>query len=225
VSSGDDGTLAAHHARTFLRSELTRTGGRVHLYLLDQQPVAMTAELIPHPHEPYPWIGLLLGDGRQHGRGIGAQCVADLHARLAEEGWEEVRLAVLDSNPRARRFWDGQGYLLLNHRSDTAGRRCTVMSRRLRVWCRCAPRACTPSVPSHPGDRFGLEHPEPHALAVPARMVRVDASRAGTIDPKPSMPSSIRAVHHLPSVIWRLGHQTCRLESCAMEASLPNKDQ
>ena len=126
-----DGALPPDHARTFLRSELTRSGGRVHLYLEEGHPVALTAELVPHPREPYPWIGLLLVDGARQGLRIGARCVAAVHARLAEEGWEEVRLAVLENNPQARRFWDRQGYRQLEDRHDADGRRCTVMFRRL----------------------------------------------------------------------------------------------
>jgi GNAT superfamily N-acetyltransferase len=125
------GALRPDHARRFLHDELTRSGGRVHLYVQDKDPVALTAELVPHPREPHPWIGLLLVDGVRQGVGIGARCVAAVHARLADEGWEEVRLAVLENNPKARRFWERQGYRRLEDRVDADGRRCTLMFRRL----------------------------------------------------------------------------------------------
>jgi hypothetical protein len=66
---GPDGALPPDHARTFLQSELARVGARVSLYLQDEHAVALTAELVPHPREPYPWLGLLLVDGSRQGPG------------------------------------------------------------------------------------------------------------------------------------------------------------
>jgi ribosomal protein S18 acetylase RimI-like enzyme len=57
--------------------------------------------------------------------------VAAVHARLARESWEEVRLAVLEGNPHAQHFWERQGYRPLEDRVDSEGRRCTVLFRRL----------------------------------------------------------------------------------------------
>lgn len=126
----DDG-LPAAHGRGFLQVELARRDARVHLYLEDDDVVALTAELVPHPREAVPWIGLLLVDGRRHGQQVGARCAALVHEQLAREGWQEVRLAVLDTNPRALTFWQRHGYQSLDRRQDSEGRWCVVLRRPL----------------------------------------------------------------------------------------------
>ncbi len=72
-----------------------------------------TAGYIRNFYEPGEWyMGLLLLDPAIRGQGYGtklAQRVID-HAR--REGGSRIRIAVLDANPNARRFWERQGYVL-----------------------------------------------------------------------------------------------------------------
>jgi GNAT superfamily N-acetyltransferase len=126
-----DGRVAPDHARRFLAEELGLPGGRVHVYEDGPDVVAVTAELVPHPREPYPWIGLLLVHGGRHGEGLGRRCADLVHDRLAAEGWSEVRLAVLERNPDALVFWQRLGYEICDARPDTEGRPCTVLRRSL----------------------------------------------------------------------------------------------
>lgn len=72
-----------------------------------------TAGYIRNFYDPGEWyMGLLLLDPATRGQGHGgrlAQAVID-HAR--REGGTRIRIAVLDANPRARAFWERQGYAL-----------------------------------------------------------------------------------------------------------------
>jgi GNAT superfamily N-acetyltransferase len=66
--------------------------------------------MVPNPADGIPWIGLLIVHAGRQGRGLGREAVRAIERRLARDGWPELRLAVLASNPRARRFWERLGY-------------------------------------------------------------------------------------------------------------------
>ena len=59
-------------------------------------------------YEPGDWyIGLLLLDPSERGRGIGRAAVDMVKAR---DGSGTVRITVLDANPAGRRFWEREGF-------------------------------------------------------------------------------------------------------------------
>ena len=119
-------------AHEYLDEELHRRGGRC-LLVLDRrrEVVGTVAMLVPHPREPCPWIGLLLIDGSRHGEGLGTATAHAVEHLLADEGWTEVRIGVLASNPSALAFWTRRGYAAYDHRDDDRGRRCTLLHRQL----------------------------------------------------------------------------------------------
>ena len=85
----------------------------------------------PHTNEPFPWIGLLLIDGAWQSQSLGAEAARVIEGQLAQEGWTEIRLGVLRANPRARRFWERQGYTVYDERVDDNQRPIWLMHKRV----------------------------------------------------------------------------------------------
>jgi GNAT superfamily N-acetyltransferase len=84
----------------------------------------------PDPLDPHPWIGLLLVRGDAQGRGYGRAAAGLLEDRFRAMGRDGARLAVLDGNPAALRFWTGLGYRVIDHRGDLhQGRPCSVLQK------------------------------------------------------------------------------------------------
>ncbi|MFD3379928.1 MULTISPECIES: GNAT family N-acetyltransferase [unclassified Streptomyces] len=95
--------------------------------------VAITLAHHPDPADPDPWIGLLLVDAEQQGKGYGRQLAARIEDRFREAGRDAVRLAALDNNPAALAFWTAIGYETIGHRKDRQlGRPCAVLRKILR---------------------------------------------------------------------------------------------
>lgn len=122
--------------QNYLRAELSRPGSRCYLLYrrypedngvlvnrlrhlgvritltqpLGEELLGLACVLMPHPREPYPWIGLLLLDARCQGRGFGEEAAVALERMFYFESYREARLAVLQENPRAYSFWRRLGY-------------------------------------------------------------------------------------------------------------------
>lgn len=97
----------------------------------------------PDPADPDPWIGLLMVDGEEDGKGHG-RALADLvENRFRAQGRRSaVRLAVLANNPKALAFWTALGYEVIDHRPDRAlGRPCAVLRKALGDGARAARKA------------------------------------------------------------------------------------
>jgi hypothetical protein len=83
--------------------EDTGTGGFDVLLARDVegQVVGLVSILRERPRDGYPWTGLLIVHGDQHGKGYG-RLLADLvEERLRAQRRNGVRLAVLENNPTA----------------------------------------------------------------------------------------------------------------------------
>ncbi|MEX0310830.1 MAG: GNAT family N-acetyltransferase [Tateyamaria sp.] len=62
-------------------------------------------------YEPDDWyLGLLLLDPAARDAGLGARMAQHVIAQATEDGGACLRIAVLDNNPRARRFWERLGF-------------------------------------------------------------------------------------------------------------------
>ncbi|MEV6528474.1 GNAT family N-acetyltransferase [Streptomyces sp. NPDC048448] len=93
---------------------------------------AITLAHHPDPADPDPWIGLLLVDAREHGKGYGRALAAGVEERFRATGRTGVRLAVLDNNPKGLAFWTALGYEVIDHREDRRlGRPCAVLRKAL----------------------------------------------------------------------------------------------
>lgn len=93
--------------------------------------VGATVIVAPHTGQLYPWLGLLILDHAWQGQGLGAEAVRAIEAYLAGEGWPEVDLCVLETTPRARQFWERQGYTVYGERRDREGRGCWLLRKLL----------------------------------------------------------------------------------------------
>ncbi len=99
-------------AERYLASETTRANGHC-LAVVERatgEVVGSAATVVPNPSDGVPWVGLLIIRADRQNRGLGREAATAIERVLARDGWREVRLAVLASNPRARRFWERLGY-------------------------------------------------------------------------------------------------------------------
>ncbi|MFE9499011.1 GNAT family N-acetyltransferase [Streptomyces collinus] len=122
------GELAQAHAEVLL----ARSAGRL---------VALVITLARHPDpaDPDPWIGLLLVDASEQGKGYGRRVATEVEERFRAAGRRAVRLAVLDGNTSGLAFWTALGYEVVDHRRDHAlGRPCAVLRKVLRTPRRAA---------------------------------------------------------------------------------------
>ncbi|MFJ2774145.1 GNAT family N-acetyltransferase [Streptomyces sp. NPDC087300] len=94
--------------------------------------IAITLDRHPDPTDPDPWIGLLMVDASRQRSGLGRELAHLVEGGFLAEGRTAVRLAVLENNPKALRFWTALGYLVIGHREDRARNRpCAVLRKPL----------------------------------------------------------------------------------------------
>ncbi len=87
------------------------------------QALLGVVELLAGYPQPKAWyVGLLLLRPEARGAGTGTTIWKELRQKLQREGAEEVRLIVQMQNPRARRFWERQGFVVEREITATAGR-------------------------------------------------------------------------------------------------------
>ncbi|MEU1018857.1 GNAT family N-acetyltransferase [Streptomyces sp. NPDC005900] len=117
-----------------LADELARPGTDVLLARSEGRlaGVAVTLAHHPDPTDPDPWIGLFVVAEELHRTGVGRRFAGLVEDRFRDAGRTAVRLAVLENNPDALRFWTALGYLVIGHREDRALRRpCAVLRKPL----------------------------------------------------------------------------------------------
>ncbi|WP_018548390.1 bifunctional GNAT family N-acetyltransferase/NUDIX hydrolase [Streptomyces sp. LaPpAH-108] len=137
-----------------LAAEPARPGAEVLLARVDGRLVAVVITLARHPDpaDPDPWIGLLLVDAAEQGKGHGRRAATLVEERFRAAGRRAVRLAVLDGNAPGLAFWTALGYTALDHRHDRAlGRPCAVLRK---VLLRTPRRAARTAVLAPDGSVF-----------------------------------------------------------------------
>ncbi len=71
------------------------------------------ASSIRHFYEPGDWyMGLLILDPAKRGAGLGKMAAEAVIEEARQDGARLIRIAVLDKNPRGRKFWEGLGFVL-----------------------------------------------------------------------------------------------------------------
>lgn len=125
----EDGAPARPEAAAELLDALPPGRRHEHKHLLglaraaSRRLVAVIDVVQDFPDDSDWFVGLVLIDPDERGRGLGAAIMADLESWLRAQGAACAYLAVLERNPDARRFWSRQGYQLLDRRVRvTAGR-------------------------------------------------------------------------------------------------------
>jgi GNAT superfamily N-acetyltransferase len=104
-----------------------RTHEHKHLLVLAPgagEPLVAVIDVVrDFPGERDWFVGLVLIDPAERGRGLGAALMADLEEWLRSQGALASYLAVLERNPDAQRFWTRQGYQLIDRRVRVTGTR------------------------------------------------------------------------------------------------------
>ncbi|MFJ9816820.1 GNAT family N-acetyltransferase [Streptomyces sp. NPDC101151] len=124
-----------------LADELAHPDAEVLLARAEGRLVAIVTTLARHPDpaDPDPWIGLLMVDAAEQGKGYGRRIATLVEERFRAAGRRAVRLAVLANNPTGLAFWTALGYEVVDHRPDRAlGRPCAVLRKVLRTPRRAA---------------------------------------------------------------------------------------
>ncbi|MFD5794385.1 GNAT family N-acetyltransferase [Streptomyces diastatochromogenes] len=124
-----------------LADDLAHPDAEVLLARAEGRPVAIVITLAHHPDpaDPDPWIGLLMVDAAEQGKGYGRRVVTLVEERFRAAGRDAARLAVLDNNPKGLAFWTSLGYEVVDHRPDRdLGRPCAVLRKVLRTPRRAA---------------------------------------------------------------------------------------
>ncbi|MFC4497324.1 GNAT family N-acetyltransferase [Streptomyces ovatisporus] len=113
--------LAQPHAQVLL----ARSAGKL-------TGIAATLAHHPDPADPDPWIGLLMVHADAQRAGTGRELAAYVEDGFRRQGRKGVRLAVLENNTAALRFWTATGYLVTGRSEDRERHRpCAVMRKTL----------------------------------------------------------------------------------------------
>lgn len=67
------------------------------------------------------WLGLVLMDPAYRGRGLGHAALNELKAQAKARNIAMLKLAVLDVNLRARKFWHREGFIFHRHAPASPG--------------------------------------------------------------------------------------------------------
>lgn len=87
-----------------------KTRADKHLFGVDD--LSGVTDLISDWPAPGTWlIGFLLLEPAARSRGLGPTVVAAVEAYAGERGAQRLRVGVEHTNPRALRFWEGQGFV------------------------------------------------------------------------------------------------------------------
>ena len=80
-----------------------------------QRPDGSLAGLVTnirHFYQQNEWyMGLMILDPVERGSGLGSQAAQHVFEMARADGAPLIRIAVLDKNPRGRRFWEAQGFV------------------------------------------------------------------------------------------------------------------
>ncbi|WP_296540260.1 N-acetyltransferase, partial [Rhizorhabdus sp.] len=87
-------------------SKMTKiaASGRLGLY-------AIAAILRDYPRDGTWYLGFMIVDAAQRGRGVGRSIYSTVESWAAARGATEIRLAVLEANEAAERFWRSLGFI------------------------------------------------------------------------------------------------------------------
>lgn len=80
------------------------------LFFENNKPIAIMNYLVNFPNENAFYIGLLMIDGNEQGKGIGRKIYKYIESQMINEGMGRGQLGVLSNNDSALKFWEEMGY-------------------------------------------------------------------------------------------------------------------
>lgn len=109
-----DKSLDLDYAHGRMRESLEQ-GRELHLIELDGEVVGEVSLDIDGPaiHVPMPgtaWLGIVLGEPRARGRGLGREAMTYIEALAKEKGAERAEIGVFEYNLRAQGLYKALGY-------------------------------------------------------------------------------------------------------------------
>ena len=93
----------------------------VGFYNRDDVLVAVMDLITGYPESDDAFIGWLMVDGEMQGRGIGSGIFADVRAAMKAAGYDYMSLAVIKKNEEALKFWNEQGFKVVEETVSTDG--------------------------------------------------------------------------------------------------------
>lgn len=77
----------------------------------ENKSVGVLDAILDYPVDKTAFIGLFMVHGDNQGKGLGTQLFQDIAAMLQTKGCRKIRLAVLDENRAALKFWEKCGFV------------------------------------------------------------------------------------------------------------------
>lgn len=87
----------------------------------DDVLIAVMDLITGYPESDDAFIGWLMVAGDLQGQGVGSGIFADVRAALKAAGYDYISLAVIKKNEEALRFWQGQGFSMVEETVSTDG--------------------------------------------------------------------------------------------------------
>ena len=91
--------------------------------------VAFMDLVLGYPEEGDAFIGWLMVDIDEQGKGVGSQIVADVRATLKAQGYKRISLGCYEENEPAIEFWKSQGFSMTGETMEQNGRQTLIMER------------------------------------------------------------------------------------------------
>ena len=101
----------------------------VGFYNDDDVLVAVLDLITGYPEGDDAFIGWFMVDGAMQGRGVGSQIIADVRAAMKAAGYDYMSLAVIKKNEEALKFWNEQGFRIVEETVSTDGYEVYKMAR------------------------------------------------------------------------------------------------
>lgn len=92
------------------RNQFLNQNTESYLIYLEDKYVGIIDFLSNNPKDNCPWIGLLMIHGEYHSRGCGKRAYNLFAEKLKQQGYEKVRIGIMQENTSAKKFWTALGF-------------------------------------------------------------------------------------------------------------------
>lgn len=104
-----------------VKSELMNQTTDSYLIISGNKYIGVVDFLENNSKDNCPWIGLLMVHKKYQSMGYGKKAYVSFENRLKQEGYNSVRIGVLEKNINAREFWSSLGFMFYGT-SDVEGK-------------------------------------------------------------------------------------------------------